>query len=471
MWSTRRVTGEHRLSTLTLKVLAQSSSDRTLKKSCCGLDIARLLQKAPEQEASTVLQGSAGGLAENAASRLKGSPPLGLPRASSSSSSSSSSSHPWGCEGWMELRFLRFPEAMASGKLLPFLCVKGGCIAARAPGGVCYTVTSVPLTGQSLGGLKRTEEGSLGGVLLSQFLQLHSQQMWVTDMVCLPNLNLIAVSSTELKIEFFDISDHKCVRTFTFIDLDCCVLAMNYWSDYHRGVFCYGDTKGNVIVFISDSVTTGLFNPHILPRLSKWGSPDAQEWGRGWEWVEVGPELALALGCSSHSMLWTSGEVAKAPVGTGLSGLWEREWWGSNSRRPGAEKRSILLQADLVQSPPTVPRELMKERWWAGATRCAAVEWCLRTPALPLEQRPTLGLPSTLVSAFKVELVSSSEMHGLTPPSPAASFLRIPWQLPSDPRPECQAFPTYFLKLPLRVACVCPLAHPSVSSSLSLEVH
>uniref|UniRef100_A0A8C6AE10 WD repeat-containing protein on Y chromosome n=1 Tax=Marmota marmota marmota TaxID=9994 RepID=A0A8C6AE10_MARMA len=110
----------------------------------------------------------------------------------------------------------------------------------------------------------------INSFMLSQFLQLHSQQMWVTDMVCLPNLNLIAVSSTELKIEFFDISDHKCVRTFTFIDLDCCVLAMNYWSDYHRGVFCYGDTKGNVIVFISDSVTTGLFNPHILPRLSKW---------------------------------------------------------------------------------------------------------------------------------------------------------------------------------------------------------
>lgn len=43
-------------------------------------------------------------------------------------------------------------------------------------------------------------------------------------------------------------------------------------SDYHRGVFCYGDTKGNVIVFTSDNVTHGLFNPRILPRTSKWGS-------------------------------------------------------------------------------------------------------------------------------------------------------------------------------------------------------
>lgn len=43
-------------------------------------------------------------------------------------------------------------------------------------------------------------------------------------------------------------------------------------SDCHRGVFCYGDTKGNVIVFTSSNVTHGLFNPRILPRTSKWGS-------------------------------------------------------------------------------------------------------------------------------------------------------------------------------------------------------
>lgn len=43
-------------------------------------------------------------------------------------------------------------------------------------------------------------------------------------------------------------------------------------SDYSRGVFCYGDTKGNVFVFTSDNVTNGLFNPQIFPKASKWGS-------------------------------------------------------------------------------------------------------------------------------------------------------------------------------------------------------
>ncbi|XP_033622936.1 EF-hand calcium-binding domain-containing protein 8 isoform X6 [Fukomys damarensis] len=100
--------------------------------------------------------------------------------------------------------------------------------------------------------------------------KLHNQQMWVIDLVCLHNMNLIAVSSTELKIEFFDISNYKCVRAFTFTELDSCILVMDYWSDYHKGVFCLGDTKGNVIIFTSDNVASGLFNPHILPRISKW---------------------------------------------------------------------------------------------------------------------------------------------------------------------------------------------------------
>ncbi|XP_048204973.1 EF-hand calcium-binding domain-containing protein 8 [Perognathus longimembris pacificus] len=104
---------------------------------------------------------------------------------------------------------------------------------------------------------------------LKDLQKLHKQQMWVIDMVCLHNLNLIAVASTDLKIEFFDVSNYFCVRAFTFIDLDSCVLVMDYWSDYQRGVFCYGDTKGNVVIFTSDDVNYGLFNPSLLPKTTK----------------------------------------------------------------------------------------------------------------------------------------------------------------------------------------------------------
>lgn len=107
---------------------------------------------------------------------------------------------------------------------------------------------------------------------LTQTKQYGHQQMWVIDVAYLHNMNLIAVASTELKIEFFDISGYKCVRAFTFIDLDSCAMAMHYWTDYRKAVFCFGDTKGNVVIFISDNVVGGLFNPQILPRTSKWAA-------------------------------------------------------------------------------------------------------------------------------------------------------------------------------------------------------
>ncbi|XP_066093677.1 EF-hand calcium-binding domain-containing protein 8 [Saccopteryx bilineata] len=110
----------------------------------------------------------------------------------------------------------------------------------------------------------------LSSFRLNQIQPLHNPQMWVIDMVCLHNMNLVAVTSTDQKIQFFDISNRKCIRAFTFVDLDSCALVMDYWSDYRRAVFCFGDSRGNVIIFTSDNVANGLFNPRILPRTSKW---------------------------------------------------------------------------------------------------------------------------------------------------------------------------------------------------------
>ncbi|XP_043944952.1 EF-hand calcium-binding domain-containing protein 8 [Protopterus annectens] len=85
--------------------------------------------------------------------------------------------------------------------------------------------------------------------------------MWVTDMVCLYNLHLLAVSSTDRDVEFFDVSANKCDRSFSLCGLKNCILAMDYWSDGEKAVFCMGDTGGNIIVFISfDVIENGLFN-------------------------------------------------------------------------------------------------------------------------------------------------------------------------------------------------------------------
>nr|XP_016854021.1 PREDICTED: WD repeat-containing protein 64 [Anolis carolinensis] len=96
---------------------------------------------------------------------------------------------------------------------------------------------------------------------LDQTKRRHSLKLWVIDMICLPNINLLAISTTDQDIEFFDISGNKCDRLFTIVDLEGCATAMDYWTDGHRGVFCVGDIKGNILIFTStDVMMNGLFN-------------------------------------------------------------------------------------------------------------------------------------------------------------------------------------------------------------------
>lgn len=94
-------------------------------------------------------------------------------------------------------------------------------------------------------------------------------------------------------------------------------------SDCRRAVFCFGDTKGSVIIFTSDDVTNGLFNPQVLPRTSKWGSGDV---GKGGRWSCLGCSslshpLLQSPGegtCSAQSCWWETGGQVTAGYGRGL---------------------------------------------------------------------------------------------------------------------------------------------------------
>ncbi|KAF7248707.1 WD repeat-containing protein on Y chromosome [Varanus komodoensis] len=98
-------------------------------------------------------------------------------------------------------------------------------------------------------------------VYLDQTKRRHSLKLWVINMLCLPNINLLAIATTDQDIEFFDIGGSKCDRIFSLVDLDGCATAMDYWTDGCRGVFCVGDVKGNILIFTStDVVMNGLFN-------------------------------------------------------------------------------------------------------------------------------------------------------------------------------------------------------------------
>ncbi|MGH0143151.1 UNVERIFIED_CONTAM: hypothetical protein FKN15_034535 [Acipenser sinensis] len=94
-----------------------------------------------------------------------------------------------------------------------------------------------------------------------RFKLIRTVHIWVTDMVCMPNMNMLAVSSTDRDIEFFDISASKCDRLFSLTGLDNYIIVMNYWTDGKKGVFSIGDARGNIVVLTSlDVVRYGLFS-------------------------------------------------------------------------------------------------------------------------------------------------------------------------------------------------------------------
>eukprot|EP00063_Salmo_salar_P016878 XP_013991713.1 PREDICTED: WD repeat-containing protein 64-like [Salmo salar] len=96
---------------------------------------------------------------------------------------------------------------------------------------------------------------------ISQMQHTVSQPVWVTDMVCLSNINQLSISSTGRDVEFYDISASKCDIVFPLSELEANVEVMDYWTDGKRGVYSIGDACGTIYIFVSsDVVHNGLFN-------------------------------------------------------------------------------------------------------------------------------------------------------------------------------------------------------------------
>ncbi|KAM9505112.1 LOW QUALITY PROTEIN: WD repeat-containing protein on Y chromosome-like [Salvelinus alpinus] len=98
-------------------------------------------------------------------------------------------------------------------------------------------------------------------VNISQMQHTVAQPVWVTDMVCLSNINQLSISSTGRDVEFYDISASKCDIVFSLSELEANVEVMDYWTDGKRGVYSIGDASGTIYIFVSsDVVHNGLFN-------------------------------------------------------------------------------------------------------------------------------------------------------------------------------------------------------------------
>ena len=93
--------------------------------------------------------------------------------------------------------------------------------------------------------------------------------LWVTDLVCAPNLNMIAVASTSGTIVFYDLTAYSFRPVLTLADLEICVTCMEFWVDPalpSRAKIIWGDARGNVSVLMFDDCPSICF---LQPTINK----------------------------------------------------------------------------------------------------------------------------------------------------------------------------------------------------------
>ncbi|XP_077992887.1 cilia- and flagella-associated protein 337-like [Glandiceps talaboti] len=87
--------------------------------------------------------------------------------------------------------------------------------------------------------------------------------MWITDMICMPNINMIAMSSTERDLCFYDVNASKFDKVFQVSGMEHAPLCMDYWYDIknmNNAVLAFGDSGGNVCAFVfTEALGSALF--------------------------------------------------------------------------------------------------------------------------------------------------------------------------------------------------------------------
>ncbi|XP_078488317.1 WD repeat-containing protein on Y chromosome-like [Ciona intestinalis] len=87
--------------------------------------------------------------------------------------------------------------------------------------------------------------------------------LWLTDLTACPNVNMVAISSTEREISFYDVSANKFDRQFQLTGFRDPVFCMSYWFDHedlNNSTLVVGDANGSVIVLrFVEATRKGLF--------------------------------------------------------------------------------------------------------------------------------------------------------------------------------------------------------------------
>ncbi|XP_074662765.1 cilia- and flagella-associated protein 337-like [Tubulanus polymorphus] len=93
-----------------------------------------------------------------------------------------------------------------------------------------------------------------------------TRSIWVTDLVCMPNVSMVAIASTQRDIALYDLNASKFEKHYRISGLDHCALCMDYWfdtKDMNKGILLWGDGGGNVCgVKFNECMLGGLFGAY-----------------------------------------------------------------------------------------------------------------------------------------------------------------------------------------------------------------
>lgn len=87
-----------------------------------------------------------------------------------------------------------------------------------------------------------------------------SKQPWLTEFVCVYNVNMLAVSSTDRDITIFDTHGNHFKKHYCIAGIDSCITCMDYWADIkdlNKSVMIWGDTSGSVYVLVFECALKG----------------------------------------------------------------------------------------------------------------------------------------------------------------------------------------------------------------------
>ena len=89
--------------------------------------------------------------------------------------------------------------------------------------------------------------------------------VWVTDAVYLPNVSMVALSTTAGSICFYDINASKFDKAYVLTHLDVCAVCLDYWNDANnpdKAILLWGDVRGDVsAMYFTKCSHGGLFGP------------------------------------------------------------------------------------------------------------------------------------------------------------------------------------------------------------------